>query len=1207
MRHIYIFILLVLLTKNVSSQLISLNPATFGPDEAVTITFNANEGNKELVGASKVYMHHGVVTDKVDGTAWSYVKGNWGKDDGVGLMTKVPGESDKWSITLNPNIRAYFGVPAGQNIFRISCVFRNEEGTVKGTLPQGNYGWGTVTSNQDIYINLNNKNYLTFIEPIGSDGFISPGSALKIRGEASSNVTSMTLSIDEGNGYEVKQQTNGGKTIAFDYVPSTSTNIGIKITANINGESLMIEKTYNITVRKDTEIAPLPPSLKQGVNYNINDATKLTLVLLAPEKDFVYAVGDFSNWQVNENYQMKKTPDGKYFWLELQNLIPQQSYVYQYWIDGKLKLADPYTEQVADPWNDQWIEPETFPDLPTYDKQEFGLASVFKTGQTSYNWAATEESWQRPDVNHLVIYELHLRDFIASHSFNTLIDTIQYLKRLGINAIELMPVNEFEGNDSWGYNPSFYFAVDKYYGTKDALKRFVEVAHQNGMAVIIDMVLNHSFGQSPMVQMYFDGGKPASNNPWFNREYVGEFQWGYDFNHESPFTKTFIDDVNKFWIEEFHVDGYRFDFTKGFTNFAPGGNINGFDQSRINILKRMADVIWSVDPKSYVILEHWSPEQEETQLANLGMKMWRNKTQDFIQPTIGNPTSGSFSGSDATTHVSLYGSHDERRLAEHCLSEGRSVGSYNIKDSLVMFERVKMAYAFNFLQPGPKMIWQFDELAYDIDINFNGRVGRKPYVWGAGSLNYYKSSLRQNVYKTLQGILDIRNKIGPATLKGAQKSHQNTGDVRRLTFNTNGIDLVLVGNFGLTAKSIDPKFSQTGTWYNYFSGDSIIVTNVNTPIALKVGEWQVFTSKRLGSGLPDVVSIYQNPVTINPNPFKGSQKIKIRFDASLASNGDSDGLLDADKVYMHSGVILRSASNNQLTNIVGNLVDDNVGVMTKVGDQLWEIEITPNEYYNIASGAEILQLGMWFRNGDNTKKGFGFRNGIIYFDVLSDRPLITINPQSFKSDTEITITFNAGLGNRELKTANKIYMHSGIVTVNTQNPQSQQWSKVVGNWGKDDGIGLMTKVPNEQDLWQIKLTPNTYYGLTSSEFPYWISAVFRSADGSSKGTGTPGNYDFGLIASNQDYYLKNLTTVDVDDLDTQQIYLFPNPAHSFIQFKGVDGPYTLKLTTLDGKEVFRGQFEASDKIDVTDLSKGVYIYTLHQRQKSKSGSLVVQH
>ncbi len=100
-----------------------------------------------------------------------------------------------------------------------------------------------------------------------------------------------------------------------------------------------------------------------------------------------------------------------------------------------------------------------------------------------------------------------VRDFIAAGNWQTLKDTLNYLKKLGVNAIEVMPFNNFEGASSWGYNPNFYFAPDKVYGTATALKQFIDACHQNGMAVIMDMVLNHSFGSSPMVQMYFDNSK----------------------------------------------------------------------------------------------------------------------------------------------------------------------------------------------------------------------------------------------------------------------------------------------------------------------------------------------------------------------------------------------------------------------------------------------------------------------------------------------------------------------------------------------------------------------------------------------------------------------------------------------------------------------------------------------------------------------------
>lgn len=341
-------------------------------------------------------------------------------------------------------------------------------------------------------------------------------------------------------------------------------------------------------------------------------------MLEAPGKRFAHVVGDFIDWLAQDAYQMKQTPDGEFFWGEINGLTPQQPYVFQYWVGGDTRIGDPYAEQVADPWNDRFIPEENFPDLPTYDRTEFGIAAVLETGQSPFVWDASEAQWQRPELDHLVIYELLVRDFLASYSYRYLTDTLSYLKRLGVDAIELMPFNEFEGNESWGYNPSYYLAPDKYYGTPEDLKRFIQAAHQEGLAVIMDMVLNHAYRQNALVQLYFDPstGKTTPNNPWFNVDYIGDGGWGHDFDHESPYTERFIDRVNTHWLREYHIDGYRFDYTNGFTSYAPGGNTHGYNVPRIENLERMADVIWAQESEAYVILEHWGPANEEQELAD---------------------------------------------------------------------------------------------------------------------------------------------------------------------------------------------------------------------------------------------------------------------------------------------------------------------------------------------------------------------------------------------------------------------------------------------------------------------------------------------------------------------------------------------------------------------------------------------------------------
>ncbi len=216
---------------------------------------------------------------------------------------------------------------------------------------------------------------------------------------------------------------------------------------------------------------------------------------------------------------MKKTPDGEKFWLKLSGLVPGKEYVFQYFIDGNVRVGDPYADKVSDPWNDKWISNTTYPDLIEYPTgKTTGVATVLQTNQTPYQWQTN--NFDNPNQSDLVVYELLVRDFVGKHDYQTLIDTIGYLKRLGINAIELMPNNEFEGNSSWGYNPNYYFAPDKYYGSKNDFKAFVDKCHQEGISVFMDLVLNHSFGTNAMAMMYWNSelNRPAANNPWFNEQ-----------------------------------------------------------------------------------------------------------------------------------------------------------------------------------------------------------------------------------------------------------------------------------------------------------------------------------------------------------------------------------------------------------------------------------------------------------------------------------------------------------------------------------------------------------------------------------------------------------------------------------------------------------------------------------------------------------------
>ena len=610
---------------------------------------------------------------------------------------------------------------------------------------------------------------------------------------------------------------------------------------------------------------------------------------------------------------MKRTPDGERYWVEINGLIPGKEYRFQYLVDTSLYIAEPYSDKVLDPDNDQFITSSTYPNLIPYPKDTAsGIVSVLQTSQVPYSWKTT--SYQPPSKSNLVIYELLVRDFTANHDYKTLIDTLSYLNSLGVNAIELMPVNEFEGNLSWGYNPSFYFAPDKYYGPKNDLKAFVDSCHNRGIAVIMDMVLNHCFGQSPFVQLYLDHYGTDQifmkiPNPWFNASSPNPvYKWGADFNHQAIPTQKLVDRVTSYWLTEYKIDGFRFDFTKGFTN-TPGDG-SSYDASRIAILKRMADQIWNVNPDAYVILEHFAPDSEEKELADYGMMLWGNNNYNYSEAAMGYTSdltgvSSLGRGWTVPNLVSYMESHDEERIMYKTVTYGASTADYSTLNLKTALKRMQLDALFFLTVPGPKMIWQFGELGYDISIDNGGRTSEKPIKW-----DYFLDFDRHRlfvIYKLLNNLRKTQPVFGTNNY-----SFSLSTPLKSLQLISPDMEVNILGNFGITSSTINPAFPQTGKWYEYFTGDSVSVVNVNDLINLLPGEYRLYTTKKLASpkillGIKDnllprkeqFVTVYPNPSpeeftfeikSINPTPvlisvFDISGRLIRQLKTSIISDG----------------------------------------------------------------------------------------------------------------------------------------------------------------------------------------------------------------------------------------------------------------------------------------------------------------------------------
>ncbi len=874
MKKLFVVLFSVTIGMNGMAQLLTLSNNF--PTESTSnllITLDATKGNKGLNGVNgsttPIYVHTGVITNlSSTPTNWRYVKANANFNAAVPALQATSLGNNRWSFTISGDIRTFYGVPSGETILKITILFRNTAGTLVQRNIDGSDMYIPIYTNA-LAANLTQPfKQPTFnpkAEPISS----SVGNSIAITGN--SNISANLKLYLNGS---VVNTVNSNTTISANPTISTAGTQTIVLEASASGTTRY--DTIKFFVPGSVVNENKPASLRDGITYE-TDKTAATFCLYAPGKSRVCIIGDIpgSNWDETSTYQMKKDATG-FWWLRVTGLTPGVEYSFQYLIDGNLAVTDPYVEKILDPWNDKWIEPEVYPNLKPYPEGfTTNIVGTFQTDKTPYTFVTT--GYQRPNQTNLVVYELHLRDFIKSHNWNSLTDTLWYLKNLGINAIQLMPVNEFEGNNSWGYNPMFYFAPDKYYGTENDFKRFIDICHENGIAVILDIALNHSFGLSPMVQMYWDAAnnRPAADNPWFNQTDKHPFGVGYDFNHEVAPTKRFFGRVVEHWLQNYKVDGFRFDLSKGFTQRDNLGNQAGwdaYDASRINIWRGYYDTLERKSPGCYKILEHFSVNDEERDLSNIGFMLWGNLESRYAEASMGFiNTNSDFSSGLAQNRgwtnnnlVTYMESHDEERINYKNINFGNNSNTnYPVRTPNVAITRMAMAHSFLLTIPGPKMMWQFQELGYDSSINYctglgtistNCRTDAKPIRWDYFSPNTTANSGRRNVYKIAGDLNRLRTN---ATFKALFDYSINPifisdvsfgGAIKSFMVNNGTLGMVVVGNFDVNSQTRSVPFPFNGTWYNYLSpgtnnSNAINVTNNTFSFTLNPGQYRVYVNR----------------------------------------------------------------------------------------------------------------------------------------------------------------------------------------------------------------------------------------------------------------------------------------------------------------------------------------------------------------------------
>ncbi len=854
-------------------------------DEPVTITYNPQEGDRGLANwTGDIYAHSGVTTT----TAWQNVNAAWGDQNPLRKFTRQADGTYKQVISVS--LRQQYGVAAGVPITAVAFVFHN--GTPTNTQS------GRATGGADIFYNdiiqPNSSLRTRIVTPSVSSQFAQKNAVIPFNGAAS---LPSTLTLTD-NGMQIATATNSKTLIANITAPNTDGvhQVVFKATANGVSDSMVI----GYTVVSPANIVNPPAGLELGANVNAA-GDSITFLFQAPRKQTVYVIGSFNNYLVDAKYAMNKSVDGNSWWVKIGGLTPGQTYTYQYLVDGAMSVADPLSILVLDPNNDKNIPAESYPNpIPYPTGKTTGFVSVITPAKPVYNWQIT--NFQRPLKTDLVIYELHIRDFAAKRNYQMLIDTIKYLKNLNINAIELMPVNEFSGNESWGYNPTFHNALDKYYGTPEKFKEFIDVCHKNGIAVIIDVVFNHIDDRnSTLAALYFNGSNPAPDNPWLNPSAPHFYSFFYDLNHESALTKAYVNRCIKYWLQEYHIDGYRFDFTKGFTQKSSNNDqtVSAYDQSRIDILKGYHQTVQQTSAGAYTILEHFADNSEETVLANEGMMVW-NKMVYFTNEATMGYADNSFRGYSAKSRswntaansdklVSYPESHDEERLMFKNLLYGNGLGSYSVKNVKTALRRNEMANAFIYTIPGAKMLWQFGELGYQFSIDSNGRVGNKPVRW-----DYFTDADRRRLYNVTSNLMYLKTNQPLFRTTTYDDTELAAGFQKVFHLSSADLNVVVVGNFDVVAANIKPNFQTLGKWYDYLSGDSINVTNTQISYNMLPGEYHVFTSVKLArppmgyiagsvgtqefTELVNQFSVYPNP-SVSGDVFIG---YKLRKHSSVA-------------------------------------------------------------------------------------------------------------------------------------------------------------------------------------------------------------------------------------------------------------------------------------------------------------------------------------
>ncbi len=663
--------------------------------------------------------------------------------------------------------------------------------------------------------------------------------------------------------------------LPFDNQLSLYDPIWVEVT--IDDQNYIVFDSQEITIIEE----PMPQDVVLGPNW-LNGT--MYIAIYAPHQPFIkYQVAaagsDFSNV---EKIIMKKDPNQEdIWWSELD--LPFGTYEYQYVLPDGGTIEDPLSRRIS---NNKTII-------------EIGPGGI--STSDNYVWEALD--YVRPSMDTLIIYELHIDDFVAmgngNGGFLNVIEKLDYLKSTGINAIELLPIFDFPGDHSWGYDPNLISSVESNYGTPLDLKKLVDEAHKRGIAVILDIIWNHIRPTSPLWKI-----QPDYNlNPYIKIEThlnpnEAQGSWGMlDLDHFNSKMVDYINMVNNIWVEEYKIDGFRFDAMAMI-----GWDL---DQQEYGI-PAWSTALRNLHPEIYQIAEHFGSNPwliENTDLSSGWHDSFHDRLKDdihgqsfstttYMNQVIGLHEYSNFSDpyEDRLQTVKYMVSHDEQSLIQEMVE----FNSFTPEEARI---RDRFYATLLFTSQGIPMIFQGQEFGLQTgwnDDNNNGNYDEEKLQYRPIDWSFLDSQAGEEHLRYYKKLINLR-KMSSALVKGDffdlyRYTNQNV-IVYGYIDQTNGNyddQLVVIANFSNSGRTIEnvPFFSN-GNWYNVLDpNESLILTSDSLgEYFIEAKSARVFSNQDINLNIDGLKFIPEkiNAVTSYPNPFNG--QVSIQYHTKVSSRG----------------------------------------------------------------------------------------------------------------------------------------------------------------------------------------------------------------------------------------------------------------------------------------------------------------------------------